>query len=122
MRPLALIHNFAATCSGGGFFGFPTWYKYLTTTTDAATGACTVRLSGVNDIWLIVAAIIEILLRVAGIMAVAFVIFGGFQYVTSQSEPDALAKARQTIVNALIGLVLAILATTIVNFVAGSIH
>jgi len=121
MRPTELIHTFAAGCSHGSFFGFPTWYHYLTTSVDAQTGACNIQITGVNNVWLIVAAIIEILLRVAGLFAVIFVIYGGFQYVTSQAEPDKLQKARATIINALVGLIIAILAATIVNFIATSI-
>lgn len=113
---IQLISQFAAdSCSK--FLGFPTWYEYIH---DA--GSCSsIKIDNINDLWLIVAAIIEILLRVAGIAAVGFVIFGGFQYLTSQSEPDAVNKARKTIINALVGLTIAILAAAIINFVAGSI-
>lgn len=100
------------------FLGFPTWYKYIQDPNDPAM----VKVTSINDVWLVVAAIIEILLRVAGMVAVAFVIYGGFQYVTSQAEPDAVNKARQTIVSALIGLAISILAAAAVNFVAGSIN
>jgi ABC-type Fe3+ transport system permease subunit len=117
-----LFTKFAASCTGGNFLFFPHWYKYLDGVTDPTTHACSPALNSVSDIWLIVAAIIEILLRVAGIMAVVFVVYGGFQYVTSQAEPDALMKARRTIINALVGLILAIISATIVNFIAGSVH
>lgn len=103
----------AANCSH--FLGFPTWYQYI------QGPNCSIQINSLSDVWLIVAAIIEILLRVAGIMAVAFVVYGGFQYVTSQAEPDKLTQARRTIVNALIGLILAIMSATIVNFIANSV-
>jgi ABC-type Fe3+ transport system permease subunit len=112
---ISLVSHFAISgCSH--FLGFPTWYEYLKGTCDSPT------ITSINDVWLIVAAIIEILLRIAGMAAVAFVMYGGFQYLTSQAEPDAVNKARQTIINALVGLAIAILAATLVNFVAGSIH
>jgi len=120
------------------FFGFPTWYKYLKgdvqylsfdgkvldPATDDVTGpgaikTCTPHLNGLNDIWLIVAAVIEILLRVAALAAIVLVVWGGIQYVMSQGEPDKTNKARSTIINALIGLVIAIGAATFVSFVAG---
>jgi len=113
---------FATVCTGGGsFLGFPTWYEYLNGTTDSATGACSPAITGLSDIWLIVAAVIEILLRVAALVAVGFVIFGGVEFLTSQGEPDKTNKARQTLINALVGLVIAVLAAVIVNFIAGSI-
>jgi hypothetical protein len=50
-------------------------------------------------------------------VAVGYVIYGGIQYVTSQGSPDATKKAQQTIINALIGVVLAVLAASIVAFI-----
>jgi hypothetical protein len=119
-----LISLFAATdCSqGGSFFGFPTWYSYLKRVADPNNGLCTVQINGLNDIWLIVAAVIEIMLRVAVLVAVAFVIYAGFSYVTSQGEPDATGRAKGTLVNAVVGLAIAVLAAAIVQFIAGSIH
>ncbi len=83
---------------------------------------CTPLLASLADTWLVVAAIIEILIRVAALMAVAFVMYGGVSYMLSQGEPDKTAQARRTIVNALIGLALAISAAAIIAFVAGRIN
>lgn len=112
---------FAAIPSGcsNTFFGIPPWYKYLQL--DPAT--CEVvnfELLGNgadSGIILIALAIIDMMLRVAGIVAVVFVIWGGFNFMTSQAEPDKLAQARHTILDALIGLGLSIMATSIVVFV-----
>ena len=117
-----LFSHFAASCSGGGFLGFPTWYHYLQGTTDSANGLCSPQIIGLSDIWLIVAAVIEILLRVAALVAVVFVMIGGFNFVTSQGEPDRTSKARGAIINALIGLVISVLAAVIIGFIAGSIN
>ena len=112
-----LFSNFAAaTCSEGSFLGFNTWYHYLKLTSD-----CSPQISSLNDMWLIVAAVIEILLQVAALVAVVFVMIGGFNFVTSQGEPDRTSKARGAIINALIGLVIAVLAAVITGFIAGSI-
>jgi uncharacterized membrane protein len=117
-----LFTHFAATCSGANssFLGFPTWYKYLTL--NDVNGLCSPTISGINDIWLIAAAVIEIMLRVATIVAIIGVIYGGFNYMTSQGEPDKTTNARMTIINAVGGLVLAIMASVIVGFIAGSVH
>jgi hypothetical protein len=102
------------------FLLFPRWYEYLSGIYDA-NGVCTPQLSGINDIWLVVAAVIEILLRVAAIVAMAMVIYGGILYATSQGSPDQTSKAKSTILNAIVGLVIAIGAAVIVSFIAGSI-
>jgi hypothetical protein len=100
------------------FLGFPTWYHYL----PGVDGSCDPNLRDLGNIWLIVAALIEILLRVAVLAAVAMVIYGSITYVTSQGEAESTAKARNTIVNALIGLAIAIMAAVIVNFIAGKLQ
>ncbi len=100
----------------GSFFGFPTWYKYL----DKEPGTdCNPQLSGLSDIWLIVLAVGEILLRLAILVAIAFVIIGGVKYTTSQGNPEKTGKAKNTVVDALIGMLLAIIATTVISFIAG---
>jgi TRAP-type C4-dicarboxylate transport system permease small subunit len=69
----------------------------------------------------VVAAIIEILLRVAAIAAVIFIIYGGFSYTASQGDPEATSRAKGTLVNALIGLAIAVSAAAIVSFIAGNV-
>jgi len=102
----------------GNFLGFPTWYHYLQGTVDANNN-CVPGISGINDIWLIVAAVIEILLRIAALAAIGLIIYGGIQFITSQGNPDQAERARNTVINALVGLVIAVAAATLVTFVAG---
>ncbi|HTB48580.1 MAG TPA: hypothetical protein VK712_00695 [Verrucomicrobiae bacterium] len=116
----ALFFHFAAACGGGSFLGFPTWYEYLPSATDS-NGLCSPSITSLSDIWLVVAAIIEILLRVAAIIAFVFVIYGGIIYTTSQGEPDKTGQAKNTIVNALVGLAIAVMAAAIVAFIAKSV-
>jgi hypothetical protein len=115
----------AKPCPGGGFLGFPTWYKYLPGTyTNKKYGGhlCSPQISGLNDVWLVLAAIIEILLQVAALLAVVMVIYGSINFIMSRGEPDKTANARNTIINALLGLAIAVIAAATVNFIAGSIH
>lgn len=126
MLPL-LLQNFADTCGGNNFFLFiPPWYQYLVTsgmmTADKATGACTLA-SGlqpsqwVDVVFLVALALLDIAMRLAGAVAAGFVIYGGIQYVTSQGEPDKTKDAQQTIINALIGLAIALVAAAFVSFI-----
>jgi ABC-type Fe3+ transport system permease subunit len=116
--------NLVATahCSGSPLFDIlPSWYEFLPKTTSI-TGQCQPSLGSIADVWLIVAAIIEILLRVAALAAVVFVIYGGVMFSTSQGSPEQTSKARTTIINALIGLLLAVSASLLVGFLAVSIQ
>jgi hypothetical protein len=110
----------AANCSTNStFFGLPPWYKYLNPHIDPETGGCELDFKFPEGIAQVMFALAEILLRVAAIVALVFVIIGGVRYTTSQGEPDATASARKTILNALIGLVLAVSAAAIVTFIGG---
>ena len=113
-----LSHFAEATCNKESFFAFPTWYKYLPTSTDARSN-CVPVIKGITDIWLIVAAIVDILLRVAALVAVFFIVYAGVQFIMAQGEPDKTAKARSTILDAVVGLVIAVMAAALVSFVAG---
>lgn len=118
------IESFAAACkSGGNFLGLPTWYKYLDCDTSTLDGHTiySPRLTGLNDIWLVVLAVIEILLRVAMYVAIIFVVVGGFKFITSRGEanPDKVGAARKTVIDALIGLIIAVAATAVVSYIAG---
>jgi Type IV secretion system pilin len=112
MDLLNTIKVFAADTCSNSFFGFPTWYKYL-------TDSCNPQLNGLNDIWLIVLALIEILLRVAVIGAIIYILVGSFKYITSRGNPEKTSGAKKTIVDALVGLVIAVTATAVVSFIAG---
>lgn len=115
-----LLSTFAAVCDNGSKFGLPTWYKYLPGETDV-TGKC-VPILNFNENALvslagIALAVVEILLWVAGIVAVAYVFYGGFLYMTSQGDPERAKNGKEAVLNALIGVVIAIAATTIVSFI-----
>jgi hypothetical protein len=121
---LAPLSQFAAACNvgRGGISGtiIPTWYKYLGGTTDS-TGHCAVSFVFPDDAGAIALAIVDILLRIGAIVAVGYVFYGGFQYLISQGEPDKTKGARQTIINALVGLVISLMATAIVTLIGGQL-
>ena len=58
---------------------------------------------------------INVLLGVLGVVII--IILGGVTYVTSQGEAAKVAKAKSTIIYGVVGLVIALLAFAIVNFV-----
>ena len=61
--------------------------------------------------------IINILLTVASVVAVIMIIVGGIRYATSNGDSNQVTAAKNTIMYAVIGLVIAIFAYAIVNFV-----
>jgi len=61
--------------------------------------------------------VINLLSVAVGIAAVIMLIVGGFRYVTSAGSQETVKAAKNTILYALIGLVIVALAQLIVNFV-----
>lgn len=69
-----------------------------------------------------VVTIVNIFLILAGLVAAIFLIVGGVQYIISRGDDDAVTRAKNTILYAIIGLVVIGLAAAIVNFVVGAIQ
>lgn len=65
--------------------------------------------------------IINVALGVLGLVAVVMIILGGLSYTTSAGDAAKVKKAKDTIMYGVIGLVVALLAFAIVNFVLTSI-
>jgi len=104
---------------------FPAWYRGLT------DGDCNVSIEAVGAgksdeeggklavfIQILAINIIEIMLNAVAYVCIAFIIVGGFKYITSAGSPDGNEKGRKTITNALIGLVLSIVSIGIINLIA----
>ena len=65
--------------------------------------------------------IINVAIGIIGFVAVAVIILGGFKYMTSSGDSNKVTSAKNTIMYGVIGLVIAILAFAIVNFVLSNI-
>ena len=72
-----------------------------------------------TDIGDVVKTIVNTLLYILGSVCVIVIILGGVFYVTSMGNAASVEKAKNTILYAVIGLVVALLAYAIVNFVIG---
>ncbi len=131
----------SSACDNSNILNFPTWYKYLDVGeekqivggTEKVIDDCAIigpvntegehagELNTQAVVGRVSLAVIEILLRIAALVSVAFVIKGGFNYITSQGEPENTKSARQTITNSLIGLVISLVATGAVAFIANTL-
>ena len=69
----------------------------------------------------IITTITNTLLFLAGALAVIMVIIGGFRYVTSAGNSSSVTAAKNTILYAIIGLIVAFLAYAAVNWVLGAV-
>lgn len=114
---------------GRNFLYFPTWDRGLTGTMihDGAGGQqCQLNIEQGSEpammVFTIALNVIDIALRIVSLIAVGFVIFGGFQYITAQGDSNKVTAGKQMIVRALIGMVIAILASAIVAFLVRALE
>ncbi len=61
--------------------------------------------------------VIDLVLLLAGIVAFFYVLYGGFTYLTAGGDSGAVTKARTTILNALIGIVIIAFSYAITRFI-----
>lgn len=79
---------------------------------DAAQGDLTSNTLGSQ-----VASVTNLLIYIIGIVSVIMLIIGGFRYVLSGGNEKGTQAAKDTILYAIIGVVVALLAYSIMNFV-----
>lgn len=109
---------------------FPTWFRGLVEVRANAEGENECVIMGPDDlnspgetnglsnfIWRVVLNVIDIALQLVGYIAVIFILIGGFNMITSSGSPDGMAKARKSILNAVIGLVISVGSVGLVNLI-----
>ena len=65
--------------------------------------------------------IVDILMQLVAYASIVYLMIGGFKYLTSSGLSEQMAAGKKTILNAIIGLIIAILAVAIVNLVGASL-
>ncbi len=128
IAPMTASAGTAATCAEP-LLTFPVWYRGLVGPAPdcnlLSPDALNTKPAGQpsnglsNFIWRIVLNVTEIGLQVVGYISVGFILYGGFQFLTSQGSSEGSVKARKTILNAVVGLVISIASIAIVNLTLG---
>ena len=73
------------------------------------------------DIFTLLGNILTLAFTFTAVVAVIYLIVGGYNYVTAYGNPENIQKGKQTITWAIIGLAVSIIAWAIVQFVWGAI-
>jgi hypothetical protein len=131
-----------------GFFGLKPWYQYIGNELDPGTpksnsaevveeakrSKCSVKCFNYltspeanecgqksSDVPLVLLAVVDDLLRIAGLVALGYIFVGAFKYVASQGNPDSTKSAQETIINALLGLAISLIAVAVVSFIGNAL-
>lgn len=69
----------------------------------------------------IITTIVNVLSVIIGVIAVIMIIIGGLKYITSSGDSGNVTAAKNTILYAIVGLIIVALAQLIVRFVLGKV-
>lgn len=94
-----------SACSGGG----------------ASNPLCTSKDTAQNDLNSQIRNVTNVIMFLLGAVSVIVIIIGGMMYVVSAGDPGRAKKAKDTILYAVVGLVIALFAGAIVNFVVRNV-
>lgn len=84
-------------------------------------GSCDPPGRGQPTVQNTIRTVINILSFVVGVVAVIMVIVGGFKYITSGGDSNSVNSAKNTILYALVGLIIVALSQVIVRFVLNEV-
>ena len=73
--------------------------------------------SAKQDLPDVITTIINVMLFIAGALAVIMIIYGGIRYITAHGDEKQVKVAKDTIVYSVAGLIIAILAYALVTFI-----
>lgn len=82
-----------------------------------SAGTCEAPDGAAANVDSLIVTAINILSIVVGVVAVIMIIIGGFKYITSNGDSGAVSSAKNTILYAIVGLVIVALAQIVVRFV-----
>ena len=102
--------------------GMKPWYAGLELNSD-----CSVKSPANKDalpkfVWTIVGNVAYDVMLVVGVVAVGFIIYGGYMFMIAGGDPGKVAKAKNVLTAAVIGLLVSVLATVIINLIMGVIN
>lgn len=65
----------------------------------------------------LITTVINIFSAIVGVVAVIMIVYGGFKYITSGGDSGKITSAQQSIIYAIVGLIIVALAQVVVRFV-----
>ena len=113
-------------CGMKGFLGLRPWYYGLCTgnsenDTIKEPQGDTATEDMKAFVWTIILNILVDLLVIVGYASMIFIIYGGYQFIMSQGDPGKTRSATQTIIYAVVGLIVVLMAAAITSLVTGSV-
>lgn len=74
-------------------------------------------VAGVSNVESFIKSVIEVITSIAGVVAIGFIVYGGFGYIISSGNPERLDRSKKTLIYAGLGLSISIGAFVLGNIV-----
>lgn len=116
--PVAAADDTEKNCGAPVFLGFRPWYAGLCDGNERGKSEIVQPKSEdetVVFIWTIILNVLYDMFLAIGYLALAMVVYGGFLYVMAQGDPSKAMKGQKTLTTAVIGTVVTMIATVLVN-------
>jgi hypothetical protein len=107
------VFHFAASACGTQTGRLPSLYDGLD-----CDNSGNINISGLSDILIIIGNVVQILLAVAGSIAIVVILVSAVMYISSAGDPGRVKKAKDILINTVIGLVIIIVSYAAVDFIA----
>ena len=107
----------SAVCPNQTFLTFPMWHRNLDLDDN-----CAVKLNpgvSLNVIWVVVLNIIEMIIQAFAYLALGYILWNALKYVRSQGNSSQVGAAKEGILQASIGLFIALASVAIVRYIQG---
>jgi hypothetical protein len=111
--PLLVPAIASASCGNAITSGVSTGISDATGSADCGSGGTNVS-GGIQSI---AKEAVNIFSIIVGVVAVIMIIYGGFRYITSGGDSGKVGNAKNTLIYAIVGLVIVALAQLIVHYV-----
>ena len=117
MPQVVMADNNSSSCGDTqAFFALRPWYYGLT---EEINGKCEIKKPDSDSIpqfvWSIVLNILTDVMIMVGYVAIIMIAWGGYLYMFSRGMPDRAERGKKTLIAAVAGLAIAMLASVIMN-------
>ena len=116
-----LVTRLLPGVTGGSLLPFSAFAQFGGPGADLGAGIVQGYAPPARDLPGTILGLINVVLVLVGVLALAFLVYGGFRYITSRGEESEVEAAKGIITNAVIGIVVIGIAAALVNFVIGAI-
>lgn len=116
---LTHLYFFAAATCDNTFLLLPAWHNGLPRD-SSGSNPCGVIIEDFDNIWLIAANIVQALLGIGVYVSIAFAFYGAFLILVSSGSAERVKSGKDTILNAVIGLVICLVSAFAVGAILGT--